>query len=73
MELHLGDIVQCKKGHPCGSDTWEIMRVGMDIRIRCCGCGRVVMLPRQKFEKSVKKIVERKEVVGEEKPADLST
>ena len=63
MDLQLGDIVQCKKEHPCGSDTWEIMRVGMDIRIKCCGCGRMVMLPRHKFEKSVKKIVTRKEKV----------
>lgn len=60
MELYLGDVVQCKKSHPCGSDRWEILRVGMDIRIRCLGCGRVVMLPRGKFEKTVKQIVERK-------------
>lgn len=59
MELHLGDVVQCKKAHPCGSAEWEIMRVGMDIRIRCCGCGRVVMLPRHKFEKTVKKILKQ--------------
>ncbi len=59
MDLCLGDIVQCKKKHPCGSDQWEIIRVGMDIRIRCQGCGRVVLLPRQKFEKSVKKILNR--------------
>lgn len=60
VDLQLGDIVQCKKSHPCGSDRWEIMRVGMDIRIRCLGCGRVVMLPRAKFEKTVKQIMERK-------------
>ncbi len=60
MELYLGDIVQTKKNHPCGSDQWEIIRVGMDIRIRCLGCDRVVMLPRRKFESSVKKIIQRK-------------
>lgn len=59
MELYLNDIVQTKKAHPCGSDLWKIIRVGMDIRICCLGCGRVVMLPRRKFEKSVKKIIER--------------
>lgn len=61
MELKLGDIVQLKKEHPCGSDKWEITRVGMDIKICCLGCDRTVMLPRRKFEKRVKKIVERKE------------
>lgn len=61
MDLRLGDIVQCKKNHPCGSDQWEILRVGMDFRIRCLGCERVVMMPRNKFEKTVKKIVQRKE------------
>lgn len=54
---HLDDVVQMKKKHPCGSDQWSIMRVGADFRIKCSGCGRVVMLPRMKFEKSVKKIV----------------
>ncbi|MCR1899267.1 DUF951 domain-containing protein [Irregularibacter muris] len=57
----LRDIVQTKKGHPCGSDQWEIIRVGMDFKIKCLGCGRVVMLPRSKFEKSVKKIVKKVE------------
>jgi hypothetical protein len=46
-----------KKQHPCGNDQWEIMRVGMDFRIRCLKCGRMVMLPRPKFEKSVKEVV----------------
>ena len=59
MELRLNDTVQTKKAHPCGSDHWKIIRVGMDIRISCLGCGRVVMLPRRKFEKSIKKIISR--------------
>ncbi|NLA58310.1 MAG: DUF951 domain-containing protein [Firmicutes bacterium] len=53
----LGDIVQMRKEHACGGDLWEIMRVGMDFRIKCLQCGRVVMLPRRKFERAVKKIV----------------
>ena len=52
---YIGDIVEMKKGHPCGSNEWEIIRLGADIKIKCCGCGRIVMLPRNKFEKSVKK------------------
>ena len=59
-KYNLGDIVQTRKGHPCGSDQWEIIRVGMDFKIKCQGCGRVVMLPRVKFEKSVKKLISKK-------------
>ena len=57
-KYNLGDIVKMKKKHPCGSDTWEITRTGMDFRIRCTGCGRQVMLPRPKFEKSVQSILD---------------
>lgn len=39
MELHLHDKVELKKQHPCGSNTWEVLRVGMDIKLRCTGCG----------------------------------
>lgn len=57
MNYNVGDMVRTKKKHPCGSDRWEIMRTGIDFRIKCLGCGRVVMLPRRKFEKSVKEIL----------------
>jgi len=56
-QYSLGDIVRTKKAHPCGSDEWEVIRVGMDFKIKCLGCGRRGMLPRPKFEKSVKEIV----------------
>lgn len=59
-KYYLEDIIQTKKPHPCGSDQWEIIRVGMDFKIKCLGCGRVVMLPRSKFEKRVKKVISRK-------------
>ena len=55
MDFSVGDIVQMKKSHPCGSDKWEVLRVGMDFRIKCLGCGHMVMLPRVKFEKNVLK------------------
>jgi hypothetical protein len=55
--LHLGDVVKMRKPHPCGSDLWVITRVGADIKIKCQGCGRVVMLERPDFEKRMKKIV----------------
>lgn len=53
----LGDIVEMKKQHPCGSSEFEIIRVGADIKIKCTGCGRIVMIPRGKFKKEAKKIV----------------
>jgi len=53
----VGDIVEMKKSHPCGSKEWEVLRTGADFRIKCSGCGHSVMLPRPKFEKGVKKIM----------------
>lgn len=57
VKYNVGDVVKMKKTHPCGGDKWEIMRTGVDFRIKCLKCGRVVMLPRPKFEKAVKCIV----------------
>ncbi|WP_041285827.1 DUF951 domain-containing protein [Desulfoscipio gibsoniae] len=57
VKYNVGDVVKTRKPHPCGGDEWEIMRTGVDFRIRCNKCGRVLMLPRPKFEKSVKKII----------------
>lgn len=63
--FYLGDIVEMKKQHPCGSKEWEVIRLGADIKIKCCGCGRLIMLERSKFEKDVKKII--KQNIPEEK------
>ncbi len=57
MQFSLGDVVRLKKPHPCGNYEWEILRVGIDFRIRCLKCGRQVMIPRAKFEKRVKAVV----------------
>lgn len=51
MEFQIGDIVKLKKAHPCGTNEWEILRVGMDFRLKCVGCGRQVMVPRKMIEK----------------------
>lgn len=56
-KFDLGDVVQMKKQHPCGSYDWEVIRLGADIKLKCVGCGRLVMLPRTKFQKDAKKIV----------------
>ena len=55
----LGSIVIMKKGHPCGTNKWEIVRIGTDIKIKCLNCGRVVMLPRIEFDIKIKKVVEK--------------
>ena len=61
MGLHLHDIVELKKAHPCGSTQWEILRVGMNIKLKCQGCGHEGMVPRRKAEKSIRKIITERE------------
>ncbi len=56
-DLRLGDLVQMRKTHPCGSDRWTIIRVGADIKIKCTGCGRIVMMDRAEFVKRMKKCI----------------
>ncbi|WP_219834668.1 DUF951 domain-containing protein [Paenibacillus sp. R14(2021)] len=56
-QFELGDIVQMKKQHPCGTNEMEIIRMGMDIRIKCVGCKHSVLIPRAKFEKNLKKVL----------------
>ena len=53
-EYKAGDTVVMKKGHPCGTNRWQIIRIGMDVKIRCEGCGRVVVQQRKKFDRNVK-------------------
>lgn len=60
-EFGLNDIVQMKKAHPCGENSWKIIRMGMDIRIKCVGCNHSVMIPRREFVKKMKKVVEKAE------------
>jgi hypothetical protein len=59
IDLYIGDVVQMRKAHPCGGDTWRIMRLGAEIGIRCCTCQRKVLLPRATFERRVKRFLER--------------
>lgn len=59
MKLQIGDVIKMKKSHPCGTNEWELMRVGMDIRLKCRGCGHQVMLPRKQVEKSFRGFLEQ--------------
>ena len=56
-EIRLGDTVQMRKTHPCGSATWSVIRIGADIKIKCLGCGRIVMMERADFVKRRKKVL----------------
>lgn len=56
MDIHVGDVLKMKKNHPCGSSEWTVLRVGMDFKLRCQGCGHEVMLPRSKAEKNIRKV-----------------
>lgn len=60
----IGDVVRLKKQHPCGSSDWEITRTGIDFGLKCLGCGRRVMIPRPKFERSVREIKRAGETGG---------
>ena len=64
MEIRIGDILMMKKPHPCGDHRFAVLRVGMDFRLRCQGCGHEFLIPRTKAEKSVKQIIP-KESIGE--------
>ena len=57
MDIRVGDKLLMKKKHPCGADVFSVLRIGMDFRLKCDGCGREVMVPRAKAEKSLKKII----------------
>ena len=58
-EIRLDDVVQMRKTHPCGSDRWTVIRIGADIKIKCLGCGRIVMMDRETFVKRRKKTLEQ--------------
>lgn len=57
-DYKLGSRVIMKKAHPCGTNEWEITRIGADIKIKCLGCGRSIMLSRIDFNKKLKKVIE---------------
>ena len=61
MDLQLHDIRELKKDHPCGSRCWEVLRVGMDIKMKCQGCGHEVMQPRRKVEKMIRRVIPKEE------------
>lgn len=61
LQYDVGDIVKLKKQHPCGSNEWEILRVGADFRLKCLGCGHQIMISRKLVEKSTKGLKKKKQ------------
>ncbi len=64
-EVALGDRVRLRKPHPCGGDTWQVTRIGSDIRLRCLTCGRVILLRREQFRRRLRTVLPREEMVEE--------
>ncbi len=57
MDINVGDVLELKKMHPCGSNKWKVTRVGMDFKLSCCGCAHEIMIERHKIEKRIKKVI----------------
>jgi hypothetical protein len=56
MDVRVSDILTMKKQHPCGCNHFQVLRIGMDFKIRCCGCGHEIMAPRKNIEKNIRRI-----------------
>lgn len=54
MDIQVGNIVKLKKKHPCGSFEWEVLRIGADFKLKCVGCGHLIMVPRTMVEKNLR-------------------
>ena len=61
MDLAIGDKIVMKKPHPCGGDTFTVLRIGMDFKIKCDSCGREVMVQRAKCEKRIRRVIKTDE------------
>lgn len=58
-EYNVGSLLVLKKGHPCGENLWEVVKLGADIRLKCTKCGRLIIIPRLDLNKKIKKIKEK--------------
>ena len=58
MQYILGDIVKLKKGHACGANNWKVLRTGVDFKLQCLECDRVIWVKRTEFNKNVRKILD---------------
>lgn len=70
VPIHVGDIIQTRKAHPCGGDTWAVVRIGAEIGIRCTTCDRKVFLPRSVLERRIRRFVSHAAVPPEHPPEE---
>jgi hypothetical protein len=59
LDIIPGDILHLKKGHPCGSNQWQVLKIGVDFRLKCLGCGREILIERPILERKIKGQVEK--------------
>lgn len=52
-----GDILQFKKLHPCGGAEWKVLKTGVDYKLECVKCKRIIIIPRVELSKKIKKVV----------------
>ena len=57
IPLHINDRIQLKKKHPCGGNTFTILRVGSEVRVKCLTCSRDMTIDRVKLEKAIRTIL----------------
>ena len=69
MDVRVGDVLTMKKKHPCGSNEFDVLRSGMDFKLKCRGCGHEIMTPRVKAEKNIRKIIHREDGSADDKQA----
>ena len=65
MDIRPGDIIELKKPHPCGEKRWLVLRMGIELRLKCMGCAHTVLVPRAKLEKNIR-VVTRPDSSGAE-------
>ncbi len=61
ITINEGDILTLKKPHPCGADHFEVVRAGADVRLKCTGCGKILLLQRRQVEKGLKELTKKAE------------
>jgi hypothetical protein len=59
LDIAVGDVIRLRRRHPCGTDTWQVTRIGADIGIRCQGCERRVLIERRGLERRLDAFVDR--------------
>lgn len=70
MDVRVGDVLEMRKDHPCGGNTFTVTRTGMDFRLVCNTCGREFMIPRAKAEKNIRKIIRPSQSEGAQNKDD---